>query len=242
MVPYCSLPSTAGGCFIFCQVAFRGLRLDILDTLSFPSIVFGDSTVSATDPAALSSGGTTKTTLPADGETSLLLRLNVTGSGNANFSINGTGDPTVDGQLYDPIAGGGPGQSSTLTVQTVNGQAFALYLAPIAYTKNTNDKSGQRSLTIFAGARGQGLGQDLTIQRVNPPTLLSEAEKTQFYILGLYLSQVADAFDGASMVADGPKNLALNIGIATFVKALAKVTSGNDQIFGQELEFSAGLG
>lgn len=224
--------------------------LEVVDASTFPSILFTFDTLSClrcetlypSPASALSSGGTTKVSAPANGVSTLLLRLNnVTGS-SATFQINGAGDPTVDGSLFDPVAGGSVAPGDSLAVQTVNGHAFALYVAPADYTKQTNDKSLTRTVTIGVQAGGQNLTQALSIYRPSLPGPSSPASKQQAAAWAMLFKMISSQLDSIAIAAPGPGDpkFKRNVAISVAIKVVSGLASAYDEIFGQTIELSAG--
>lgn len=143
-------------------------------------IVYQGNAVQPATLDALAGYGAGMLGVTADGAATLLLQLTANTAGMATFTINGAGNATLDGSLYDPVAGG-PAKGSTMTAAThalENGvfQAYALYRAPIDYTNNSNDTSIQRMLTVTAVFAPSNAGapvtvtKEVTVQR--PPVIL----------------------------------------------------------------------
>jgi hypothetical protein len=77
-----------------------------------------------------------------------------------------------------------------------------------------------------------------------PPTLIpltGEDGKPTAAGIGMLLGMASDQLDAAAIVNEGPAHIAENVAAEVFVGVVVKVVAGTDEIFGQQIELSAGV-
>ena len=161
-------------------VLVDNVQFSNLEILDGGDVRFRQGNDLTNDPNVLSQGGQARVGICADGVARLLLRMNLPGAGNVNFSIANFVNATESGSLGNPGAAPQGAMLPVASVATQNGEkAFAVYRAPLDFVRagvpaDGNARSRNLVLNTTFTPQGGGAPQNgmVTLIIERPPVAL----------------------------------------------------------------------
>jgi hypothetical protein len=142
--------------------------LEIVDAFDFLSM-------QSKTPQAFITPGRERVGVVADGTARLLLRGRAAAPGTLAVSLQGSGDPRLDGKIVDAFSGALVTQVQTNEIAPNLHVGYAVYVAPEDYTVIQSDSTSLRNISLGVTYTG-GAGTQTTSQTLNvvrPPLILA---------------------------------------------------------------------